>query len=380
MSTPHPGRGTRPGKRADGTPTLLCLALGARGALRPPRPRSGFTLIELLVVIAIIAVLIALLVPAVQKVREAAARIQCANNLKQLSLACHNYQSANGQLPYGRKFDNWDTYTWSELVQAYIEQDNIRVGYLGLDEPAWQQFYPGSNGPIGDNALLRQSRHAVIKTYLCPSDGGPKTNEIGTSSYGMVRGNYRACTGSGDMYGSPTDSTAGPWGVGVFGVVPFQTTDPAGRIFNTTGPRTAGIPLTGITDGTSNTVLLAEALAPDTSAGWGGPIGHILYGNMGGGLFSTSIGPNSSSPDRPIGPCPQNQGISSYRAPCLSLGGNAWWTRSAVGAYAGARSQHSGGVNVAMADGSVRFVTNGIDLAVWRALGTRSGGEVATNP
>jgi prepilin-type processing-associated H-X9-DG protein len=119
-------------------------------------------------------------------------------------------------------------------------------------------------------------------------------------------------------------------------------------------------------------------LSPETSAGWGGPIGSILYGNMGGGLFTTTIGPNSTSPDRPIGPCPQNQGINSYKAPCLSLGGNAWWTRSAEGAYVGARSKHTGGVNAALADGSVRFVTDSIDLATWRALGTRANGEAVS--
>src|SRR5260370_12403773 len=111
----------------------------------------------------------------------------------------------------------------------------------------------------------------------------------------MVRGNSRACTGRGDMYGNATDKTTGPWGVGVFGVVPFQTTDPAGRIFNTTGPKTTGVKLTAITDGASNTVLLAEALSPETSAGWGGAIGSILYGNMGGGVFTNSIRPNPPS-------------------------------------------------------------------------------------
>src|SRR5260370_20407067 len=125
----------------------------------------------------------------------------------------------------------------------------------------------------------------------------------------MVRGNYRSCTGSGDMYGWATGSTSGPWGVGVFGVVPFQTTDPAGKIFNTTGPKTMGVTFTGIADGTSNTILLSEALSPATSVGWGGPIGSILYGNMGGGLFPTTIGPNSSSPDRPSAPAPRNQAI-----------------------------------------------------------------------
>jgi prepilin-type N-terminal cleavage/methylation domain-containing protein/prepilin-type processing-associated H-X9-DG protein len=350
--------------------------------MRATRRRSqlAFTLIELLVVIAIIGILIALLLPAVQKIREAAARMSCSNNLKQLALGCHNYHDAYNQLPYGRKFDNWDAYTWSELVLPAIEQGNVYNGYLTLSQPAWQASYPGSNGPISNNPVQRQARHSVIKTFLCPSDTGPNTNEIGTDWYGMVRGNYRACTGSGDMYGNRTDSTVGPWGVGVFGVVPFQTTDPAGIIFNTTGPKTAGVTLTAITDGTSNTVMLSEALSPDTSAGWGGPIGSILYGNMGGGLFTATITPNSSSPDRPIGPCPQNQGISSYRAPCVSLGGNAWWTRSAVSAYVGARSRHTGGVNTAMADGSVRFVPDGIDLTTWRALGTRSGGEVAALP
>jgi prepilin-type N-terminal cleavage/methylation domain-containing protein/prepilin-type processing-associated H-X9-DG protein len=344
------------------------------------RRRGAFTLIELLVVIAIIAVLIGLLLPAVQKVREAAARLQCANNLKQLALACHNYHDGHGQMPYGRKYDNWDAYTWSELVQPYVEQDAVYQGWIYLNDPAWREVYPGSNGPIGNNATQRQSRHTAIKTFLCPSDGGPNTNEIGTTDYGMIRGNYRACTSSGDMYGNKTDTSAGPWGVGVFGVVPFQTTDPAGKIFNTTGPKTAGAALSAISDGSSNTVLLSEALSPDSSAGWGGPIGSILYGNMGGGLFTTTITPNSTSPDRPIGPCPVNQGITSYKAPCVSLGGNAWWTRSAVGAYVGARSKHTGGVNAALADGSVRFVSDGIDLTTWRALGTRANGEVIAAP
>ena len=283
-------------------------------------------------------------------------------------------------MPYGRKFDNWDTYTWSELVQPLIEQDNVFKGFIYLSDSNWTENYPGQNGPIGNNAQQRQSRHTVIKTFLCPSDGGPNTGEIGTTDYGMVRGNYRACTGSGDMYGTATDMTSGPWGVGVFGVVPFQTTDPAGKIFDRTGPRTAGVTITAISDGTTNTVLLSEALSPDTSAGWGGPIGSILYGNMGGGLFTTTITPNSSSPDQPIGPCPKTQGIATYTAPCLSLGNNAWWLRSAVGAYVGARSRHPGGVNVALADGSVRFVTDYVDVATWRAMGTRAGGEVITLP
>jgi prepilin-type N-terminal cleavage/methylation domain-containing protein/prepilin-type processing-associated H-X9-DG protein len=344
------------------------------------RGRRGFTLVELLVVIAIIAILIALLVPAVQKVREASARASCSNNVKQLALACHAYHDTYNQFPYGRKFDNWDTYTWSELVLPYIEEEAIYKGYVFINHPEWTEDYPGPNGPIGDNTRQRASRHAVINTFLCPSDNGPNTNEIDTTEFGMIRANYRACTGSGDMYGDEVNSGApGPWGLGVFGVTPYQTTDPAGHIFDKTGqPRTAGCELSKISDGASNTVLLSEALSPDSSEGWGGPIGDILYGNMGGGLFTTTITPNSTSPDRPIGPCPRDQGILSYHAPCLSLGGNAWWSRSAVGAYVGARSRHSGGVNVAMADGSVHFVSDNIDLATWRALGTRANDDPIT--
>ena len=100
---------------------------------------------------------------------------------------------------------------------------------------------------------------------------------------------------------------------------------------------------------------------------------------MGGGLFSNSITPNSSAPDRPIGPCPQDQGDGGYKEPCSSLGGNAWWTQSAAGAYVTARSRHTGGVNAAMADGSIRFLNTSIDLAAWRGLATRAGNEVIPN-
>src|SRR2546423_13474604 len=98
------------------------------------------------------------------------------------------------------------------------------------------------------------------------------------------------------MYGGSTDATTGPWGVGVFGVVPNQTVDPSGRIFSTTGPRTQGVPLVGINDGTSNTLMLSEGVTPETSAGWGGPIGMAIYGNMGGAPVSGSPAPNPTSP------------------------------------------------------------------------------------
>jgi prepilin-type processing-associated H-X9-DG protein len=175
------------------------------------------------------------------------------------------------------------------------------------------------------------------------------------------------------MYGGSTDSTAGPWGVGMFGVRPAQSVDPGASV------RTSGVRLTEVADGTSHTLLLMENIIP-TVTGWGGPMGETIYGNMGGALLSASLTPNATAPDRPLGPCPQDAGDRVYREPCLSLGGSAWWSPSGRGAHAAARSKHPGGVNAALADGSVRFFADSVDQAAWRAMGTRAGGEVVNIP
>lgn len=341
----------------------------------PAKRRVAFTLIELLVVIAIIAILIALLVPAVQKVREAAARLQCTNHLKQLALACHSYSDSKKELPYARRYDFWDTYSWTVLILPFIDQAPVYDGFWTILRTPMVNSYPGPNGPIGNDAKLRTARHAIIPPFVCPSDGPAKANEVNTNEYGFFRGNYRACVGSGDMYGNaPNGVTPNtPLGRGAFSVTNGQSDDPGAAV------RTTGVKFAQITDGTSNTLFLSEGLTPSIS-GWGGPIGSWVYGNMGGALFSAALTPNSSSPDRPIGPCPQNQGDSGYTAPCSSIGGNAWWTPSAAGAHAAARSRHSGGANVAFADGTVRYVNNGIDVSTWRALGTRMGNESVTLP
>jgi prepilin-type N-terminal cleavage/methylation domain-containing protein/prepilin-type processing-associated H-X9-DG protein len=344
-------------------------------AATPSRHRVGFTLIELLVVIAIIAILIGLLVPAVQKVREAAARTQCSNNLKQQALAIHAYHDASKQFPYGRRYDMWDTYTWTQLILPYLEKKDVYANYWTINQSPFNTNVPGPNGPIGDDARLRSARHSIIPVFNCPSNlgaGGAMTgNELNTGAYGFYRGNYRGCTSSGDMYGKKSDSTTGPWGIGVFGVVTGQSTDPKAKV------ATRGIKLRSISDGVSNTLMLSEGLSP-TIPGWGGAIGEHIYGNMGGALFSASLTPNSSSPDRLIGPCPKDVGDFGYKAPCSSLGSNAWFTPSGTGATAAARSAHLGGVNAAMADGSVTFVVNSVTQDVWRSLGTARGGENAS--
>src|SRR3954467_10381401 len=202
--------------------------------------KSGFTLIELLVVIAIIAILIGLLLPAVQKAREAAARMKCANNLKQLGLALHNYEGANGKLPPlypgtapGSTAFNYK-YTWSVLAQLnpYLEQTAI-YNTMDLNQPMYDSA----------NQITAPNRFAVVQKvslFLCPSDRGvPVSSAYGVTDMGPT--NYVACHGSGlsgGGYGSPIAAD------GIFIAV-------------------YGNRITDITDGTSNTAALSESILGD---------------------------------------------------------------------------------------------------------------------
>ncbi len=334
----------------------------------------AFTLVELLVAIAIIGMLLAILLPAVMQVRSATRRISCANNLRQLSLGCLDYAEAHGKLPFARKYDVWDTYTWTQLILSRVERSDVHDGYTTLyDRGLKEQMkrknnapYPGPNGPPGDDEGLRTARHTEVGLFCCPSDEYAGTgNELDSPLWGFIRGSYRGCVGSGDMYGESVDSTEGPWGAGAFGVAKGKSYD-VGSL--------PGTRLVTIGDGLSRTLMLSEGLAPSTRI-WGGPIGSTVYGNMGGSLFSAATTPNSTSPDRVVGPCPQDQGDVTYTAPCLTLGANTWWTPSAEGAYVAARSAHANGVNASFVDGSVHFTNDDIDLDVWRSLATSDGGE-----
>jgi prepilin-type N-terminal cleavage/methylation domain-containing protein/prepilin-type processing-associated H-X9-DG protein len=344
----------------------------------------GFTLVELLVVIAIIGILVALLLPAIQAAREAARRSTCVNNLKNLSLACLNYESTKNELPYGRKFDDWDAYTWTQLILPYIEQQSVYDNYWTLPDPVYSNprsggnnLAPGSYGPLADDPRMRAARHSQIPPFYCPSGQAPQANELNTPGYGFWRGNYFGCVGAGDMYGNGvlfSDGTNEPpnkpirnseW-KGAFAVKPHGGGGPP--------PLYTPVRIKDFVDGTSNTLLLSESLVP-VVPGWGGAIGETIYGNMGGALFSAYTTPNSSIEDKPNGPCPQQQGDTEYPAPCLSNGGNAPGSPSGARSYAAARSRHPGGVNVSLADASVRFVTDDIATNVWRAAGTRAWNE-----
>jgi prepilin-type N-terminal cleavage/methylation domain-containing protein/prepilin-type processing-associated H-X9-DG protein len=321
--------------------------------------RCGFTLIELLVVIAIIAILIGLLVPAVQKVREAAARAQCENNLKQIGLAMHNYHDVYKKFPYGEGPGNpkdpittrrgccWGD--WQTLILPYIEQDNIFKGYknLGGNDLTGVAMSGNPNNRLryGDSPNVENVTSKRIAVLTCPSDTpnpGAITTSINGVTYAITSHNYVVNYGNTNNY--QVDITTPV--VLKFGGAPFGW-----------APVVARIP--DITDGTSNTLLASE-----TVQGTGSDLRGFTWWAP-GAQFTTVNGPNSSSPDIVTQNC-NNQ--PAQNLPCVDNGG-AWNILTA-------RSRHTGGINVALCDGSVRFVSQTIDINIWRGLSTTRGGEV----
>jgi prepilin-type N-terminal cleavage/methylation domain-containing protein/prepilin-type processing-associated H-X9-DG protein len=339
------------------------------------RCRRAFTLIELLVVIAIIAVLIGLLVPAVQKVREAANRSQCQNNLHQIGLALHNYHGALRKLPPVFPGTAKPPYTqepayfwsWSVLAQLnpYLEQTAI-YNRMNLNAPTYVlptlTFSP-------DNQFAVQQ---VIPLFLCPSDTmASMPGAYGVPTLGGV--NYVACTGSGTTAGGPPYGT--PWDAdgmfraavnGKFGEITDGLSNTAAFSESLLG---AG-PLvqSGSSPGDPRTVyaylpappgLTPEGCATATTWNFENPRGYLwASGEVRCVSYNHYYPPNSPQYD------------------CVSLITALGQQRYTSVGFKAARSNHPGGVNLLLADGSVRFVSNGIEPATWTALGTRAGGEV----
>lgn len=297
------------------------------------RRRNAFTLIELLVVIAIIAILIGLLLPAVQKVREAAARMQCQNNLKQLGLAMHNYHDTNRGLPPGRFSCCWGT--WVVKTLPYLEQDNAAKLYVDWGNSRGARYSSGAN---------RRVVTQRFKVMTCPVD-------IPNAPFsGITNHNYAVNFGN-TGYGQQQNLN----GV-VFGGAPFNAVRSASEPTRT---------LMQITDGTSNTMLIAEVLQ-----GQGRDLrGFSWWGDA--SQYTAYLPPNSSAPDRIYSSFYCNN-LPQRNLPCAQS------TGSAPTMFA-SRSRHSGGVQVCMGDGSVRFVQESIALNVWRAMSTANGGEVVQN-
>lgn len=362
---------------------------GTLGTL--PKRRGGFTLIELLVVIAIIAVLVSLLLPAVQQAREAARRSQCMNNLKQMGLALHNYESAHTVLPMTNAQNyrpNVQGFSPQARLLPYIEQSNLQ-DLLDYSQPG----FAGPYNLLVPNPLFASAFAMPIPLFLCPSDPAPATS-MASNGFAYGGNNYMINNGSGT--GTKYDQR---W-----------PTD--GIVFENSSVR-----FSQISDGASNTVFMAESirsvgvdltLTAGTTPGY--PYQYTLNGSTGvnsalqpvQGLAPTGspwvAGPNGMIANPDLATIwPSLTGWRGAGSTAIRGRGEAWASPGACSTlingyttpnsripdvvvhftgFFGPRSYHKGGANVVLGDNSVRFLNDGIDAATHRGLFSRNGREV----
>jgi len=376
------------------------------GSVRGRSRRPGFTLIELLVVIAIIAVLIALLLPAVQAAREAARRAQCINNLKQLGLAIHNYHQTNNCLPPTNMFLNatldqgwgWCP-SWALIIMPNLEQTPLYNAY---------NFSIG-NSPVNPNPGNTTVIYTAVSFMLCPSDNQKvrPNNPYAPSNYA---GNHGGPAPIRNWSGTIVEFvTSGP---------PGSSAHPVGTYWWGTDSNLGFFGFEGITDGTSNTALFSEHLVGKSTGDPNFPVSSnqakrgiflndkIPYGtgapNFNGlnpQLALQGIGACNSTPGSTLANGTSwilgyswahgyewhwmNNDYNHYNTPnkltCIATAdttSQGWGGATGMGT---ANSNHPGGVNMCMSDGSVKFVKDSVNPPTWWAIGTRNGGETISS-